>query len=282
MLSFLKLLKREKIPNLDNIFKYLESKYVEETDPWGLRLSSAQNYIKKIYPLYKDYFKVRVYGQENVEDKQYMIISNHSGQIAIDGLMIGMAFALEIWPPRIVRPMVERFFTSLPFINKWSNECGAVLGDRENCHNLIERGESLLIFPEGVKGVSKNTKDYYKVQSFTKGFYRMALEGKIEILPVAVIGAEETFPFVYQAKGLAKKFGLPAAPLSANYLPLPSPIDIHIGKPIKLDFEKYNSDSSDFDLNEPISEIEKLIQEMINEGLKNRRNFIFNTKVNNE
>lgn len=276
MLSFLK---KEKISNLGNIFNHLQTKYQEATDPWGLRITSAKKYIQKIFPLYKSYFQVRVTGQENVEDKQYMIISNHSGQIAIDGLMIGMAFALEVWPPRIVRPMVERFFTSLPFINKWSNECGAVLGDRENCHNLIERGESLLIFPEGVKGVAKSTPDFYKLQPFTKGFYRMALEGKIEILPVAVIGAEETFPFVYQAKGLAKKFGLPAAPISANYFPLPSPIDIHIGKPIKLDLSKYNSDSSDHDLNAPITEIENIIQQMIDDGLKNRRDFIFKTKA---
>lgn len=276
MFSFFK---KAKIENIEHIFNELQEHYPDDNDPWGLRLKSARHYVDLIYPLYRDYFKVRVYGQENVQNKQYMIISNHSGQIAIDGLMIGMAFLLDVRPARIVRPMVERFFTGLPFINKWSSECGAVLGDRENCLNLIEKGESLLIFPEGVKGVAKSTKDFYKVQPFTKGFYRMALSGNVEILPVAVVGAEETFPYVYQAKDVAKKLGLPAAPISANYFPLPSPIDIHIGKPIKIDTSKFSEDPSDSELDGVIGEIEDIIQTMINNGLNNRREFVFNAKV---
>lgn len=272
------LLNKTKIENIDNIFNHLQKRYANHTDPWGLNLHSAKKYLDVIYPAYHDYFKVRVFGKENVEDKQYMVVSNHSGQIAIDGLMIGTAFAVDIWPPRILRPMVERFYTGLPFINKWSSECGSVLGDRENCLNLLERGESLLIFPEGVKGVSKSTKDFYKVQSFTKGFYRMALSSNVEILPVAVVGAEEMFPFVHQATSVAKKFKLPAAPLSLNYFPLPSPIDIHIGKPISINKDNFKSDPSDRELEPHISAIENDIQLMINEGLKQRRHFLFNKK----
>ncbi|EQC47486.1 lysophospholipid acyltransferase family protein [Bacteriovorax sp. Seq25_V] len=271
----LKFLKNEKIENIDNIFSYLEEKYQGGTDPWGLNFESAKKYLNLIFPVFKNYFKVRTFGIENVQDKQYMVVSNHSGQIAIDGLMIGTAFATQVWPPRIVRPMVERFFTNLPFINKWASECGSVLGDRDNCQNLLERGESLLVFPEGVRGVAKSTKDFYKVQPFTKGFYRMALSANIEILPVAVVGAEETFPFVYQAKGLAKALGLPAMPISANYFPLPSPMDIYIGKPIKVEQSLIGQDPSDKELDEYIDHIQSTIQLMLDEGLKKRRNFIF-------
>ncbi|EQC46286.1 lysophospholipid acyltransferase family protein [Bacteriovorax sp. DB6_IX] len=257
---------------IDSVFEELLEKYGLREDPWGLNLKRARKNLNYIYPLYKNYFKVRLFGKENVQDKQYMVISNHSGQIAIDGLLIGTAFALEVSPARILRPMVERFFTSLPFINKWASECGSVLGDRENCMNLLERGESLLIFPEGVRGVAKSTKDYYKVQEFTRGFYRMAIKAGIEILPLAVVGAEEVFPYVYQAKGVAKKFGLPALPLSANYFPLPSPVDIYIGEPITPD-SSISSDPSDSEIDPLIDEIEVKIQHMIDEGLKQRREF---------
>lgn len=257
---------------IDQVIAQLLEKYGEREDPWGLNLKRARKNINYIYPLYKDYFKVRLFGKENVQDKQYMVISNHSGQIAIDGLLIGTAFSLEIQPPRILRPMVERFFTNLPFINKWASECGAVLGDRDNCMNLLERGESLLIFPEGVRGVAKSTKDYYKVQEFTRGFYRMAIKAGIEILPLAVVGAEEVFPYVYQAKGVAKKLGLPALPLSANYFPLPSPIDIYIGEPIKPN-SSISDDPSDGEIDPLIDEIEARIQHMIDDGLQKRREF---------
>ncbi len=248
----------------------LEKHYGTTEDPWGLTISKAKRSLELIYPFYKYYFNTRVHGTENIKDKQYMIVSNHSGQIAIDGLLIGAAFAMETEEPRILRAMVERFFTNLPFINKWASECGAVLGDRENCQNLLDRGESLLVFPEGVRGVAKSTPDYYQLQEFTRGFYRMALKSNVEIIPVAVIGAEETFPYVYQAKWLAKSLGLPALPISANYLPLPSPIDIYIGKPISVSPE-LSSQNTDHDIDPFIEDIEITIQGMIDEGLQNKR-----------
>lgn len=265
----IKLTNEDKL-NIEKVAQTLKKHYGDHEDPWGLTIDKAQRSLELIYPFYKYYFQTRVFGVENVADKQYMVVSNHSGQIAIDGLLIGTAFAMEVDHPRILRAMVERFFTNLPFINKWASECGAVLGDRENCQNLLERGESLLVFPEGVRGVAKSTPDYYNVQEFTRGFYRMALKSNIEIIPVAVIGAEETFPYVYQAKWLAKKLGLPALPISANYFPLPSPVDIYIGKPVQVADDLSTLDT-DHDIDPYIDEIEVTIQSMIDEGLKNRR-----------
>ncbi len=265
----LKLTKSDRA-KIARVSKMLEKHYGTTEDPWGLTISKAKRSLELIYPFYKYYFNTRVHGTENIKDKQYMIVSNHSGQIAIDGLLIGAAFAMETEEPRILRAMVERFFTNLPFINKWASECGAVLGDRENCQNLLDRGESLLVFPEGVRGVAKSTPDYYQLQEFTRGFYRMALKSNVEIIPVAVIGAEETFPYVYQAKWLAKSLGLPALPISANYLPLPSPIDIYIGKPISVSPE-LSSQNTDHDIDPFIEDIEITIQGMIDEGLQNKR-----------
>ncbi|WP_127717956.1 lysophospholipid acyltransferase family protein [Halobacteriovorax sp. HLS] len=268
---------KEDQKKFDQAFSKLYKVYGKTEDPWGLNLHKARKSMEYIYPLYKDYFKVRVFGKENVQDQPYIITSNHSGQIAIDGMLISTAFAMDVDPPRILRAMVERFFTGLPFVGTWAAEGGAVLGDRQNCIKLLEKNQSVLVFPEGVRGVSKSTPDYYKVQSFTKGFFRIALSSNCAILPVAVIGAEETFPYVYQAKSIARMLGLPALPISANYLPLPSPIDIYIGKPYELP-KGLNADSPDKEINQHIFEIESTIQSMVNEGLKSRREFWANVK----
>ena len=66
--------------------------------------------------------------------------------------------------------MMERFVTTIPFFSAFVTQNGAVLGDRTNCNELLSRGESVLVFPEGVKGISKNTTQYYETQQFTKGF----------------------------------------------------------------------------------------------------------------
>ena len=152
----------------------------------------------------------------------------------------------------------------------------SVLGDRQNCLQLLKRGESVLVF-RGVNGVAK-VPDYYKLQKFT-WFYRIALSAQVEILPVAVVGAEETYPYVYQAKTVAKKLGLPALPLSPSmllgplgFLPLPSPIDIHIGKPFKPPVDLHGEEQ-DKDIREHIFQIENQIKKMIEEGRKKRRPF---------
>tara|TARA_R110002072_G_scaffold534_4_gene3727 strand:- start:10751 stop:11596 length:846 start_codon:yes stop_codon:yes gene_type:complete len=263
--------------HFDEVFKKLELRYPSGEDPWGLNLKKAKKSIEYIWPIYKNYFRVRVFGKENVGDQPYMVIANHSGQIAIDGMLICTAFAMEIDPPRILRAMVERFFTALPWVGTWGAEGGGVLGDRQNCLKLLNKGESVLAFPEGVRGVAKSTSEYYKLQRFTRGFYRMALTAQVDILPVAVVGAEEVFPWVYQASSLAKKIGLPALPVSPLYFPLPSPIDIYIGEPISISNE-LSPESSDSQIDEQVIRVEKIIQQMTNEGIEKRRAFFANVR----
>lgn len=269
--SFLTLSKEE-INKFKRIYRQLDEVYPSGSDAWGLRLKRAKRSLEWIYPLYKYYFRVRTFGAENVENRPYIVISNHSGQIAIDGMLICTSFVTEVSPPRILRSMVERFFTGLPFIGPWAAEGGAVLGDRKNCINLLKRKQSVLVFPEGVGGITKSPKDFYQIQSFTHGFYRMALATNTPILPVTVIGAEEFYPFVYHARSLAKTLGLPALPLSPNLFPLPSPVDIRIGRPI-LPNENLYYDSPDKDIAEEVYKIEKVIKDMLAEGLEKRRDF---------
>ena len=260
------------------IFKELYEQYPHGTDAWGLNLNAAKNALPLVWPLYKSYFNVRVFGKENVENsEQYLITSNHSGQIAIDGMLISISMLTEFEKPRLVRAMVERFFTKIPWIAKWSSECGAVLGDRQNCINLLKRGESVLVFPEGVSGVSKSTSEYYQVQSFTRGFFRMALSSNIKILPTAVIGAEEIFPWVYQLKTVAKALNLPAIPISPCYLPLPSPVDIYYGKPYEIP-KNINSDSPDEVIDIHVEKVRNEIKALIKKGLQKRRFYPFSKK----
>lgn len=250
--------------------KVLHNRYSKERDPWGLEPKRAINDLKAIWPLYKYYFNVKVHGRENVQEKPYMVVSNHTGQIPIDGMMICTAFATDMENPRILRPLVERYLTSLPFLGRWTSESGAVLGDRINCLNLLKRGESILVFPEGVRGIAKETKDHYKLQRFTKGFIRMALTSRVEILPIAVVGAEEFFPYVFHLKKIAKLLSLPALPLSLNLFPLPSPVDIYIGEPYSLPSE-LSAEALDEELEPHIIALEKRIDSMVKEGLSKRR-----------
>ena len=266
---------------LNKIFSLLDEHYQGESDPWGMDLDKMKSYLKYLYPLYDKYFQVRVFGTENIDpDQNYMFTSNHTGQIAFDGMLISMATMLELEPPRIVRGMIERWMAGLPFVGSFSAHAGSILGDRENCQYLLEKKESILVFPEGVNGISKNTEDFYEMGPFTSGFFRLALSNKTNILPVAVVGAEEAYPFVYQAKSLAKVLNLPALPLSAGFLlgplgalPLPSPIDIYFGAPYDVPSD-LSDNSPDKEVDMHVKRVKEQINGMLSAGLKTRRPFL--------
>ena len=183
--------------DMEPVYDFLVPKYENNPDPWGLKIKNTKSSLKIAGGLYKNYFKTRVFGKENVGDENYIIVANHSGQIPFDGMILSCAFLLDIQPPRILRTMVERFVTTIPFFSTFVSESGGVLGDRSNCDELLKRKESVLVFPEGAKGISKGTSEFYKLQNFTRGFYKLALKNNVKILPVSVVGAEEFYPLVH-------------------------------------------------------------------------------------
>lgn len=256
----------------EQAFNKLRARYANYNDPWGFNLDTISQALDIVLPIYRNYFRVRVFGMENVKDRPYMIVSNHTGQIPIDGMLITSAFAFEMEQPRILHSMIERFMAGLPFIGDLTAQTGSILGDRDNCKWLLNQGESILVFPEGVRGINKSTKDFYKLQKFSHGFYRIALQAQTQILPVSVIGAEEMFPVVFQGGKFGKKFGLPSLPIPLNLIPLPSPIDIYIGEPISVPAD-LSPEAPDKEIRPHVYQIEKTIKKNINTGLHARRNF---------
>src|SRR3954462_10093947 len=59
-------------------------------DPFGLELDFAKAAIAPGLWLYKNYFRVETHDIGNVPAGRVMLISNHSGQLPIDGMMIGI------------------------------------------------------------------------------------------------------------------------------------------------------------------------------------------------
>src|SRR5688572_19582613 len=190
--------------------------------------------------LYKNYFRVKTFGLEKVPNGRVLLVSNHSGQLPFDGMMIGGALVFERDPPRVVRSMVEKWVPRLPFVSVFFARVGQIVGTPENCRRLLEKGEAILVFPEGARGISKTYDKRYQLERFGTGFMRLALETKTPIVPVAVVGAEEQAPALYNVKPLADALGAPAFPVTPTFpllgplglLPLPSKYRIYFGDPM--------------------------------------------------
>ena len=243
-------------------------------DPWGFSPEQAKRYYSLAYRIYQ-YFRPVVHGIENVPAGRVLIVANHSGQLPFDGLVTAVACLLKASPPRLVRAMAERWFPTLPFVSEAFYRSGVVLGDPINCRNLLEAENAILVFPEGARGSGKTWDHRYQLVSFGRGFVRLALQTGAPIVPVAVIGGEESIISVYNAKGLAKLLGMPYFPVSPllpvlgplAFLPMPVQFHLHFGEPIQLEGP---FDDEDEVIEQKVKVVTDQLQGMIDEGLAQR------------
>ena len=242
-------------------------------DPFGMDPQWAKYALTTIGLLHRRYFRTEVHGIENVPEGRILLVANHSGQVPIDGALIGASMFMDAEPPRIVRAMVEKWAVSLPFVSLLFARVGQVVGVQENAKRLLDQGEALLVFPEGAKGISKTFDKRYKLSEFGLGFMRLAIETGTPIVPVAVVGAEEQYVSIANVETLAKLLRMPAFPiipqllLPGGQLPLPTKYRIWFGEPMRFTGDP---DDDDAVMDEKVWLVKQTIQSMLNRGLKER------------
>jgi len=242
-------------------------------DPFGFDPQAARYALAMAAFLHRFYFRTEVYGIENVPTGRTLVVANHSGQLPIDGLAIGAALMLDAEPPRFPRSMVEKWSAELPFVSVLFPRVGQVVGSPENARRLLQNDETLLVFPEGSRGISKTFDKRYQLVDFGLGFMRLALETGAPIVPVAVIGAEEQYPSIAELKPLAKLLGMPAVPvlpqlLLGMALPLPTKYRVYFGEPLHFTGDP---DDEDGVIEAKVWVVRQTIQSMVNRGLKERK-----------
>ncbi|WNG55758.1 acyltransferase family protein [Archangium gephyra] len=239
-------------------------------DPFGFNLDYSLSALAPFFWLYRNYHRVETFGVEKVPKGRVLLISNHSGQLPMDGAMIGVALLLEADPPRAIRSMVEKWVPSLPYVSTFMARVGQIVGTPENCRRLLESDEAILVFPEGVRGLGKLWPQRYQLQDFGLGFMRLALETDTPIVPIAVVGAEEQSPALVDIKPLARLLGFPSFPLTVTGMPLPLPTKyrIYFGDPLRF---TGRADDEDSELDKKVRTVKTAIQGMLNQGLKERQ-----------
>jgi 1-acyl-sn-glycerol-3-phosphate acyltransferase len=243
-------------------------------DPFGLDPEWAKYAVGVAAFFHRFYFRTSVYGIDRVPIGRVLLVSNHSGQFPIDGMLIAASMFLDAEPPRIMRSMVEKWTQTLPFVSTLFSRVGQVVGVPENARRLLELGEAITVFPEGARGISKPFSERYKLTDFGLGFMRLALETDTPIVPVAVIGAEEQYISFGNIDSVAKVLGMPSFPLIPQWLfpggqmPLPTKYRIYFGEPMYFEGDP---DDDDAVIEDKVSRVKGTIQSMLNRGLKERK-----------
>ncbi|MFB0617076.1 lysophospholipid acyltransferase family protein [Streptomyces sp. AGS-58] len=196
-------------------------------------------------PVYDKYFRVEVKGIENIPaEGGALIVANHSGTLPLDGLMMQVAVHDHHPANRHLRLLAADLVFVLPVVNELARKLGHTLACAEDAERLLTQGELVGVMPEGFKGIGKPFSERYKLQRFGRGgFVSTALRQGAPIIPCSIVGAEEIYPMIGNARTLARLLGIPYFPLTPTFpwlgplgaVPLPTKWTIQFGEPIPTD-----------------------------------------------
>ena len=219
-----------------------------QIDDWGHSERFAGLIDKTLLDFYYHlWFRCTIEGIENVPaEGPALLVSNHSGALPPDALMIMKAVRDEHPRERDVRVLVEHFFKGYPGFSMLLPKIGGVAAHPANVHRMLyDEGRLVLVFPEGAKGTEKLYKDRYRLRRFGRGgFVEAAMRARSPIVPIALVGAEESMPVFTQLTLLKKLTGLPYTPLTPTFphfgllaplMYLPAKFTIRFLPPVRTD-----------------------------------------------
>jgi 1-acyl-sn-glycerol-3-phosphate acyltransferase len=210
-------------------------------DRYGFSPETARLALPLFMALYRGWFRVRSKGHEHIPGEgAAVLVANHGGLLPFDAAMGILDVVLHTDPPRLLRSMVDRWAGTLPWINIFYARVGQVVGTRENFTDLLDGGQLVLVFPEGIEGIRKLVTQRYRLQSFHVGFVEHALRARAPIIPTAFIGSDDQAPILYDFKQIARRLGLPVLPITPTFpwlgplglLPYPVSYKIVYGEPL--------------------------------------------------
>jgi 1-acyl-sn-glycerol-3-phosphate acyltransferase len=272
-------LPRDVREGLDAAARRLAGDYSE--DEWGFDEEFTESVFPLLETMYDRWWRVEAEGVRNVPAHgRALLVANHAGILPWDATMMGVSLLREHPLPRYPRFLVLDWAFELPYVGSTIRKVGGVPASPYNAMRLLEQEQLVAVFPEGVKGTSKDFKDRYRLQRFGRGgFVELALRTQSPIVPVAVVGSEEIYPKIGELPLLARILGAPFFPVTPTFpllgplgaVPLPSRWRIEFCDPI--DVSRYGPDAAEdralvFELSEQVRDTiqKKLYENLVKRG----------------
>ncbi|HMC52863.1 MAG TPA: lysophospholipid acyltransferase family protein [Acidimicrobiales bacterium] len=257
-----------------------------DVDEWG-RSEHTRTLARTVYgPLYRSWFRVEWEGLEKIpQDGGALLVANHAAAIPSDAPVIMHGIEEELG--RAVYGLAEYIFRAMPFIGTLWSRVGGVPAHPENAYRLLrEQGQLVLVFPEGAKGPGKTYGQRYRLSRFGRGgFVEIAMRAGVPVVPIAVVGAEESMPIVLKSNALARLLNIPYFPITANMLLfgpllgtllyLPAKFKVRVLDPVHFDVPPNQERYSKSRIMDDAESIRVSLQETLYEMLRARRSIWF-------
>jgi len=253
-----------------------------DVDAWG-RSERVRSLARSLYsPMYKYWFRVEWEGLEHIpRDGGALCVSNHAGAIPSDAPAIMHGIETELGRP--VYGLAEYLFRAMPVVGTLWSRVGGVPAHPDNAYRLLhDDRELVLVFPEGTKGTGKHYRDRYRLRRFGRGgFVEIAMRSGVPVIPIAVVGAEESMPILFKSRRLAALMNIPYFPITANTMLLgpaglvtylPAKFKIRVLPPVHFDVPSDQERYPRARVMEEADHIREQIQEALYDMLRARRN----------
>lgn len=263
----------------------LDDPRIGDVDEWG-RSERMRELTRKVYaPLYERWFRVEWEDMDNIPaEGGALLVANHAAAVPSDAPAIMHGIETEMGRP--VYGLADHFFKSVPVVGTLWARNGGVVAQPDNAYRLLrEQGQLALVFPEGTKGPSKTYDERYRLRRFGRGgFVEIAMRAGVPIVPIAVVGAEESMPIITRVPGISKALGIPYFPITANMLafgPLgtalyfPAKFKIRVLEPVVFDVPPDQERYSRSRIMDASEDIRQSIQEALYDMLQQRRSVWF-------
>ena len=209
---------------------------LSDVDEWG-RSEHMRAIARRLYdPIYRNWFRVEWEGLEKIPtDGGALLVANHAAAIPSDAPVIMHGIETELERP--VYGLADNYFRSLPVVGTFWSRLGGLPAHPDNAYRLLrEQKQLVLVFPEGAKGPAKVYSERYQLRRFGRGgFVEIAMRSGVPVVPIAVMGAEESMPTLFRVPHLASMIGAPYVPVTANMLAFgPAGIGMYFPAKFKL------------------------------------------------
>lgn len=258
---------------------------VSDVDAWG-RSERTRGIVRALFdPMYRRWFRTEWEGLEHVPRQGgALLVANHAGAIPSDAPVIMHGIESELGRP--VYGLADYLFRSLPVAGTLWSRTGGVPAHPNNAYRLLhDEGQIVLVFPEGAKGPSKLYSERYQLRRFGRGgFVETAMRAGVPIVPIAVVGAEESMPVLARSPTLARLLRVPYLPVTANMLALgpvglfawfPAKFKLRVLEPVTFDVPPGRERYSRSRVMEEAEAIRTRIQEALYDMLSQRRSVWF-------
>lgn len=137
------------------------------------------------------FVRVTVVGRENIDkNTSYVFVANHQGAYDI--------FVVYGFLGHSFRWMMKKNLKKIPFVGFACDKGGHIFVDNSSpaavkktmdaAHQRLQKGLSLVVFPEGSRSWNG------KMNKFKKGAYQLAVQCNLPVVPITIDGAFEVMP----------------------------------------------------------------------------------------